>query len=288
MHRQRHAVALLLLLVLALLPEAASRSALAAPPPTSGFFFARTPTANARYAELGDAFVKDGRISVFLASLSAWIAMPRAIPVRLQECGQVNAFYDPARHEIQLCYEFFDYLSTALTKNMAGPNNLPVSSVQMDIVSAHVNSAMLFFAMHEVGHCLVDEFGLGFPGKEEDVVDEFATFLMLGMKQDVNARLGALALEIALPTVQLTQFNDEHEFSEQRSVDIKCVLYGADPAANAGMVTTVVAQSAAGGLTWNLATFLTPTRAQRCVREHKHKLKFWSEKLAPITRKVSP
>ena len=53
-------------------------------------------------------------ISILIAQevddLNELFALPKAVDVRLQDCGEVNAFYDPQISEITLCTEYVDWL----------------------------------------------------------------------------------------------------------------------------------------------------------------------------------
>ncbi len=46
-----------------------------------------------------------------VADLNARFALPVTVTVRLEPCGEANAFYDPADHSILICMEYVEYLT---------------------------------------------------------------------------------------------------------------------------------------------------------------------------------
>jgi Putative metallopeptidase len=257
----------------------AARPALAQPPPHAlGFYLESKPTANAAYQALGDRFVTDGRMAAILSALTTRLQMTRAIPVRLQECSETNAAYFAATHEIVLCYQLFDATKRANEKVFTGKPSAGKPDIRellpADQIVWMTMNAMLFFAMHEIGHCLIDEFAVKYSGKEEDAVDEFATVMLLAMRQEAAAANGATALDLLTPMVKvrrdlgLEAFWDAHAFGEQRYADIMCLIYGSDPANHGAMVPQQLPSS----------------RALRCPQEYSTKASSWNEKLAPHWR----
>jgi hypothetical protein len=257
--------------------QAARADLPAAPPP--GFVFEVSPTANARYKALGDAFVNDGRLARVLPAVNATLRMPRNIPVRLSGCGASNAVYDPNTHSIWLCYELFDEIEKGFDAMYAGdpaagkPDVRPFLPPGLTV--AKTMEAMLFIAMHEIGHALIRELQITYSGKEEDTVDEFATVLLLGGKQETIVVNGAISLWLIAPMKKVRKamgfnaFFDEHAFGEQRYADILCLLYGSNPAEHAAMVPIQ----------------LPAARAASCENTYLVKTRFWDEKLAPHRRK---
>jgi hypothetical protein len=254
-----------------------------APVPATGFYLDAKPPANARQRALGEAFVQDGRIPSILGALTGWIAMPRVIPVHLQTCPQggslpagPNAFYNPNTHEIALCYELFELIYDSYDKLYQGDDHTPGRRGDVrpylppgQIVAQTVNS-LLFVAMHEVGHALLNEWGSGHSGSQEDAVDEFATFALLAMHKEDAAYNGALAMFLAFPMGKTLApsggaFWDTHGFGEQRYANITCLIYGSAPAGHASMVPMQIPAE----------------RAATCPSEYQMKKRYWDDQIRP-------
>lgn len=65
------------------------------------------------------AILKQSRV---LENTADWLrkfyVLPRPIRLTAEECGQVNAFYDPTTREVILCYEWADYFYDLFVKDI--------------------------------------------------------------------------------------------------------------------------------------------------------------------------
>jgi len=110
-------------------------------------------------------------------------------------------------------------------------------------IEMRARGAMLFVFFHELGHMLIAELGIPATGPEEDVVDEFAAFLLTDQikaaPEEQKAVLthivmsGAIYWRIAAKMKEEqgleTPWYDEHSPSERRYAAILCLATGADP-----------------------------------------------------------
>ncbi len=197
------------------------------------------------------------------ADLNRWFAFPTPVLVSFEDCGQVNAFYDPDRRAISMCYELVRYYTDVL---LSGYDVTPEEYENEVIYSA------LFTFFHELGHALVHVFELPITGREEDAVDQFASILLIeldaadavlaGMEQfDVDAEEDEQLEEIP--------YWGEHGLSAQRVYNLACFTYGSDPIAHADLV--------ANGE-------LPMERADRCPGEYQLARDSWDRLLAPHER----
>lgn len=143
-------------------------------------------------------------------------------------------------------------------------------------------SAMVFVFFHELGHALIDLLDLPTVGKEEDVVDEFATWVFLkGAResdpQDADQGIQALLLaaeswrllwkstEAQLARGRNLPWWDEHSLDIQRYYNIVCLIYGSDP-----------------GRFWPLVVRaeMPIARARKCEHEWPQKNAAWERLLA--------
>lgn len=90
-------------------------------------------------------------------------------------------------------------------------------------------NALTFYTLHEIGHALIDIFMLPITGREEDVADQMATFLLIGGKDGMILD-AAESFYTDLSTIQVEDlpFEDEHSLDPQRFYNILCWTYGSD------------------------------------------------------------
>lgn len=154
-------------------------------------------------------------------TVNGLVTLPRNMDVSFQECGKANAFYSPKTGNITYCYELvrlFDQLS----KNLKTPEE------QQRLI----RGAVFFVFFHEFGHALIHELKLPTTGREEDVVDQFATLLLLEQgERGEEAALSGAAFFLLLSGLPENKpdFWDEHSLDAQRFYNISCWLYGASP-----------------------------------------------------------
>jgi len=158
--------------------------------------------------------------------ISDMLQIPSEVGVYFDTCDESNAFYYSEDQEILMCYELIEeYLDLALDgEDLEGE----------DYDNAVIN-ASLFTFFHELGHALVDVLELPITGREEDVVDEFATLLLLWWEDEEAVWAGAEQFEAdALAEREETTsgdyaYWDEHGLSAQRYYNVICLIYGSDP-----------------------------------------------------------
>lgn len=123
------------------------------------------PVKNPEYAKLQDT-LKKGRVLESLAdNLNQVIALPTDITLSLDECSEVNAFYDPEKQRIHICYELLEHFANAFAPDAKSEDEL----------DAAISGATMFTFFHELGHALIHVLDLPVTGKEEDAVDQLST-----------------------------------------------------------------------------------------------------------------
>ncbi|HEV3050721.1 MAG TPA: DUF4344 domain-containing metallopeptidase [Longimicrobium sp.] len=200
-------------------------------------------------------------------AVNAFVVLPRPVVVTGAECGVVNAFYHPQRHEIVMCYE--------LVRDIIGRfrNRVPDAPT----LEVAVIGATAFVLYHEVGHALVGELRLPITGREEDVADQFAAY-MLGRQYPLHAVWAAqFWMERAGPgsgehwTIPQSAFADEHGLDAQRFYNVMCWTYGISPGNRTGLLS-----------------YLPPARAQRCPQEAAQMVNGWNSLLGRHQRQGRP
>ena len=150
---------------------------------------------------------------------------------------QPNAFWDAGANSITLCYEDADSAKKVFTA-LGDP----------DPTAAAINSEYATF-YHEVGHMAISIYDLPITGREEDVADQLAAFVLLqpddsgkpdpeSVKavKDFASTFEASGAE--RQELGAADFADVHSLDETRMFNLLCWIYGADPEAGADLVTS--------------------------------------------------
>lgn len=221
------------------------------------------PVDDPQYQEVHDILQETEVFETIADSFSEELVLPNAIAVNFEECGEENAYYSPDDVTISMCYELIErYKAIFASENLSE-----------DEYTEEVVNAALFTFYHELGHALVDQLNLPITGKEEDVVDEFATVVLL-QDNDISGVLSGMyqfALDAEETEASLDQlaFWDEHSFDSQRFYSIACLIYGSDPAEFTDLVTDEE---------------LPADRAESCPVEYERKTAAWNALLEPHYR----
>ncbi len=206
--------------------------------------------------------IKEQVTEKIAAELNALIKIPTSIGITYRECGEPNAFY--SNGSIVVCYELIDEFTKTFAKDGLKGSELDRS----------VENAVTFAFYHELGHALVDVLDLPITGKEEDAVDQLATYIVAdGDDADETTALdGAIAFMLMAKNAKgkQTAFWDQHSLGEQRFFSIVCSIYGDAPDKYRSVVTE--------GL-------LPKDRAAECIPEWKKVERSWSRLLAPFVKK---
>lgn len=161
------------------------------------------------------------KLQEFLAPLR----LPIRIMIKVEGCdGVMNAYFDTDM--IKVCYEYFEYLmkkSPKMVRQGLTPNDALIGPT-VDVF------------LHELGHGLVRVLDVPYFGKEEDVADYIATYLLLKFCKDDARRLilgasfigDAEAMEEQGKSPELRTLADSHSLPAQRYFNRWCMAYGAD------------------------------------------------------------
>jgi hypothetical protein len=205
--------------------------------------------------------LRDERLFEQLADgFNGTLKFPRNLPVRHTECGEINAFYDPSTGALSMCYELLAQITQVA-------NDGEVSEQEL---GDRIVGTWLFVFFHELGHGLVDMYGLPITGREEDAVDDFSTVLMVqaGLEEYVLHAAEYWAVTGSGMVGEL-DYADEHSLNQQRFYQILCLVYGSNPRAYQGLVESGV---------------LPESRAQRCPAEFEQKSAAWGQLLEPWSK----
>lgn len=167
------------------------------------------------YADIRTRYEKSGYLSGISELIHESIILPRDLPMSFDTCGEDNAFYDGENKSITICYEIVKMLEDKFGSTGSGQEM--------------TQNALTFYTLHEVGHALVDILDLPITGREEDVADQMATFLLIGGKDGMILD-AAESFYTDLSTIQVGDlpFEDVHSLDPQRFYNILCWTYGSD------------------------------------------------------------
>jgi hypothetical protein len=163
------------------------------------------------------------------------LVLPNDITLRGAQCGTPNAYWSESDNAITMCYEDTDWSMAVFTK--AG---------DADPLQSALGSEYTTF-YHETGHMTISIYDLPVTGREEDVADQAAAYLLLTPGDDgtvdpesVQSVKDFARAFAALAEVQ-TEFTaedmaDEHSLNLQRVYNMDCWIYGSNPEANGDLV----------------------------------------------------
>lgn len=171
--------------------------------------------------------VKDMRLLEKFQDFLSPIRLPERIKLKIEGCdGVANAFF--FGNDVKVCYEYFEYI-WKYTPKMARQGLSPKDAMIGPMVDVF---------LHEVGHAVVEILDVPFFGREEDVADYFATYILLEFCKDDARRLilgasfisGNEAMEEQKKAPELHAVADTHSLPAVRYFNRWCMAYGADPA----------------------------------------------------------
>lgn len=159
----------------------------------------------------------------------------------------------------------------------SGAVPLPQTAEERHVLGIVGATLGVFF--HELGHALIDELKLPVTGREEDVVDEFATLLLTLGAEEQPEMATAVILAYANSFQALAEYAkrlgvvapwwDEHAPDMNRFGNILCLLYGSDPAGLDALMQQVG---------------FPQERRGRCQLQYEEKMEAWQRLMAPHLR----
>lgn len=168
--------------------------------------------------------MKQSQVLEGLRQLLGALKLPEKLVFRLEGCGGVvNAFYEPSRKTVTLCYEYIEYTEFALKQ--APPNGLSKEDV--------ILGSVLEVALHEMAHGIFDILQIPVLGGEEQAADQFAAFALSQLEKQAALRMLAGAAHMwsfeanRMPR-HIYEFANAHGTAAQRYFNLLCIAYGSD------------------------------------------------------------
>lgn len=222
---------------------------------------------SAHRKEIEKVFREERLFEDVVDSLNESLVLPRDVEIRLLECKEANAFYDPEAKAILLCYEGFEHLMELFSEG--------ATEAESEEAAEKAVAALVFTFYHELGHALIDVYDLPITGREEDAVDQLATVMLLETWEGEDSEMAILssaeAFELDSGDSDESDMADEHSLDQQRYYNLVCWIYGSDPE-----YFSEVAKE------WELPA----ARAEQCSSEYSRMSGAWSTLLGPHMRPV--
>jgi len=116
----------------------------------------------------GRKLLQDNQVLEDLAAdVNQTLKLPYDIPLHGSQCDQANAFWNPNEKTITICYEDADLGQKIFTK--AGDRDPDASAIGSEDATFY----------HETGHMAITLYDLPITGREEDVADQLAAYILL-------------------------------------------------------------------------------------------------------------
>lgn len=220
---------------------------------------------NPRYNEIDRQIKADKTLEKAADKLNNALMLPKDITLRAEDCGEINAFFDPNGNTVTVCYELMEYYHNMFKSTGIGDQK---SYDKM-------NDAVRFAFLHEIGHALIYNYKLPITGNEEDAADRCSSFINIEELGDegvraVLAAADAFNIESKQNSPNKRDMANEHLLQQQRFYNSLCMLYGSNSSKYAYLVED---------------DYLPEERAVRCPSEYERTAESWLQLLAPWRKK---
>lgn len=219
--------------------------------------------------EIAAIFKEERLFEDVLEDLNQSLVLSQNVEVRLEECKEVNAFYDPEQKAVLLCYELFDHFTNIFSEGK--PESITEEGAEKAV------AALVFAFYHEIGHALIDVYDLPVTGREEDAVDQLATVMLLETWDEEESQVAILSsaewFDLDAAENDDPDMADEHSLDEQRYYNLVCWIYGSDPEYFSDVANE-----------WGLPE----ARAGQCPSEYARMSTSWGKLLGPHMRPAPP
>lgn len=184
-----------------------------------------------------DLMQGDQLLEAFADDINQTLNLPYDVQLHGSQCDEANAFWSESENTITICYE-----------DASNSQRIFTEAGDPDPDAAAINAEYATF-YHEVGHMAISVYDLPVTGREEDVADQLAAYILLTPGDDGQtdpesvqavkdfARVFDASGE-GTTEVDPGALADEHSLDMQRVYNLNCWIYGSDPDANADLVTS--------------------------------------------------
>ena len=160
------------------------------------------------------------------------------LTVWTEQCGLANAWFDPSKRKITLCYEYLTEIEDEVAKPAAelpGPlTNRPGVGLMPGFTRAEVIiGAMVGVLLHETGHAIFNIQEIPRLGREEDAADGVSGLIMLQFGKSValtmiKGRINNYYHRHNKYGFDPRAMSDVHSMDIQRLYNYLCLAYGSE------------------------------------------------------------
>lgn len=158
--------------------------------------------------------------------LNSVLQLPAPVLVQFQQCGQVNAFFNPKQRAVIFCYELMQDMGAKIAARAREVR------AGRDQAAPVLGGAMWFILLHEVGHAIHAVADLPTLGRREDVADQLAVWLAIRRPPpgaDESILGGMVFFTDASAPTDYEAMGGPHSLHPQRLQNVACWAWGADP-----------------------------------------------------------
>jgi hypothetical protein len=221
---RRFASASCLLLAL-LAPGVAAQSGFGRMPPAEWLQVRYYEPKTSEFSKVQEYMQREQMLEIFAAIIEEKVKWKPPLALVAAECGTKNAFYAPGERMIVLCYELVQARLQAITTKL--------KNASPDIVLAAAIGSVAFVMLHELGHALLHMASASFLGREEDVADQFAAYMILESKRTVHSATMAFGALVSYDDANLyysqRHYAGTHALDPQRRYNLACWIFGWSP-----------------------------------------------------------
>jgi hypothetical protein len=204
--------------------------------------------------------LRRGAFAERMAQIAGVVRLKQNLAVGFASCGRANAFFEPQRSTIVICYEMLELLV-----NLARADTDGIMRMERAAVSRFIDGAIWGMYFHELGHAIMRINAVPFTGREEDVADQFALYFATGF---IEPRGGV----VIAPTVWFfEQLSKQRELSSIDQGSIKALLaneHSLDRQRVFNLACWALGSSTASGAQVAQIVGLPDNRARRCSGEY--------------------
>ncbi|WP_456696091.1 DUF4344 domain-containing metallopeptidase [Aeromicrobium sp. P5_D10] len=155
-----------------------------------------------------------GDIRRAVERLNERVQLPTDVAVVVRTCDEGSS-YEPSKREIQVCLEDVVQVRELLQDDSPGERALVERGILVDLVN------------HEAAHALLHVYAIAFTGREEDVADQFSSYMSVrrGPTGLDDLESAAYGYELSAAAFE-HESSDEHASDAQRAINYQCYVYG--------------------------------------------------------------
>ncbi len=211
---------------------------------------------------------RSGVVSEILRFINNEFDLPDDLYIRLG--ARRGPLFDNQYGEIDIPYSFVTMTRNVFARAWPDKSEDEIFNASMDV--------LMHVLMHEMGHALLDLYGIPAIRNEENEVDDLAAILLVEMFEDGGKIVLSAAKAFDLQSTRGGAYEREHEGTEhglsvERFRNMACLVYGSDPKKYPELLEN---------------TGLTIDDAKECTRRYKIRRAYWFETLGSNMKRNSP